>query len=406
MADLDLPTGPVPANWRIVRLGEITSKIGSGSTPRGGSNVYTSEGVAFIRSQNVLDHQFSQDGLAFITDSAAHDLRGVEVKDGDVLMNITGDSILRTCVVPKSVLPARVSQHVAIIRPSGSIDPLVLQKYLALPAMKEYMLGHSTGGTRKAITKSHIENFIVPVPPLTEQRTIAEVLGVLDDKIVCNRRILAMVDELIISLSRSTSGNKLVPLSELAIVARQSVDPTSFGSLLVDHFSLPAFDATRVPEHCLANSIMSGKFRILHRSVLVSRLNPKIKRNWLAQPRDVPAVCSTEFLVLQPTVGSSIAAIWLAIENIQFQSELLSRATGTSGSHQRVNAADALSVLVPDPRTGSGLFLEECAQLLDMTLILLSESSSLRSMRDALLPELLSGRLRVPHAETLVEALV
>src|SRR5688572_12005198 len=93
--------------WQSVRLGEHCSKIGSGSTPRGGESVYQESGVSFIRSQNVYNGQFAREGLAYLDDEHAHQLKGVTVESGDVLLNITGDSVARSCRVPDDVLPAR-----------------------------------------------------------------------------------------------------------------------------------------------------------------------------------------------------------------------------------------------------------------------------------------------------------
>lgn len=169
----------IPDTWANGRLEQVTSKIGSGSTPRGGSAVYVDSGPAFIRSQNVHDHEFRSEGLAYLSDSAAEALRGVTVAQGDVLINITGDSILRTCLAPAGVLPARVNQHVAIVRSNGKVVPGFLQKWLSLPLMKEFMLGHSSGGTRKAITKGHLQGFPIPLPPLPEQAAIAAVFRTL-----------------------------------------------------------------------------------------------------------------------------------------------------------------------------------------------------------------------------------
>ncbi len=157
--------GPKPTEWRIQRLVQVTTKIGSGATPRGGADVYLKEGIALIRSQNVHDHDFRWDGLAFISDQAADELHGVTVEKSDILFNITGDSILRTCVVDPSVLPARVNQHVSIIRPAAEIPPRFLHLCLVRPQMKEFLLGFDTGGTRKAVTKGHLESVPVLVPP-------------------------------------------------------------------------------------------------------------------------------------------------------------------------------------------------------------------------------------------------
>ncbi len=150
-----------PDDAQPVTLKDLTTKIGSGATPRGGREVYIDEGVALIRSQNVYDSQFVWDGLARITDEAARQLANVQVQAGDVLLNITGASILRTCVVPPDVLPARVNQHVAIIRAKTDVSPHFLHLHLLQPDTKAYLLGLNAGASREAVTKAHIES--VPI---------------------------------------------------------------------------------------------------------------------------------------------------------------------------------------------------------------------------------------------------
>ncbi|MEH1798681.1 MAG: hypothetical protein V7L13_05820 [Nostoc sp.] len=103
-------------NWNHVKLGEISLKIGSGATPRGGKESYKDTGITLIRSLNVYDFTFDYDGLAFIDEKQAQQLANVEVKLNDILLNITGASVARCCIVPSQLLPARVNQHVAIIR--------------------------------------------------------------------------------------------------------------------------------------------------------------------------------------------------------------------------------------------------------------------------------------------------
>jgi len=104
---------------RTVRLGDITTKIGSGATPRGGQSVYEEQGVALIRSLNVYDNRFEDEGLAFINEERDAELSYVAVEPRDILLNITGASVARCCMAPERHLPARVNQHVMIIR----IDP-------------------------------------------------------------------------------------------------------------------------------------------------------------------------------------------------------------------------------------------------------------------------------------------
>ena len=187
------PIGPTAeSQWRKVELGGICDKIGSGATPRGGNDVYLDEGsYTLIRSQNVYNDGFHREGLAFISESHASALQNVEVLEGDVLLNITGDSVARVCQVAPDVLPARVNQHVAIIRPdSDALDAGYLRYYLASPEMQTLLLSWAgSGGTRNALTKAMVESLEIPLPPLPEQQRIARILGTLDDKIELNQRM-------------------------------------------------------------------------------------------------------------------------------------------------------------------------------------------------------------------------
>lgn len=161
---VQLPVGEAPEGWSMQPFAQLTDKIGSGATPRGGKEVYQDEGIALIRSQNVYDSLFVWEGLARISDEAAAQLKGVTVQAGDVLLNITGASILRTCVVVPDVLPARVNQHVAIIRAKAGVPPQFLHQHLLLPQTKDFLLGLNAGASREAITKAHIESLEVLVP--------------------------------------------------------------------------------------------------------------------------------------------------------------------------------------------------------------------------------------------------
>lgn len=182
----------------MVKLKEVCTKIGSGATPMGGNSVYVSSGTSFIRSQNVYNLYFDHDGLAHITEDAADKLKGVTVQSGDVLINITGDSVARTCVVPSDVLPARVSQHVAIVRPNEDIiRSRFLNYYLASPYMQANMLGQAVGkGTsRNAMTKEMLGNFEVPCPKIELQDRIVSTLSAYDFLIENNQKQIKLLEE-------------------------------------------------------------------------------------------------------------------------------------------------------------------------------------------------------------------
>ena len=183
--------------WKEVRLGDVCSKIGSGATPSGGKEAYKGGDYHLIRSQNVLDFAFSKDGLASINDEQANKLKNVEIIQGDVLLNITGDSVARCCIVPSEILPARVNQHVAIIRPrKEELDNHYLLYYLQ-HYKRQLLQIASAGATRNAITKAMIENLILPCPKsLDDQRRIASILSSLDRKIELNNKINADLEEM------------------------------------------------------------------------------------------------------------------------------------------------------------------------------------------------------------------
>ena len=167
------------AGWEVRPLVSVTSKIGSGATPKGGRNAYKAEGIALIRSMNVHDLEFRLKDLARLDDEQAEKLSIVEVRTSDVLLNITGASIARCCVVPKEIIPARVNQHVAIIRPDQ--DEVVSEFLAYLLVSKEHKevllgIGDDTGATRQALTKSQLQNYQIPIPPLEEQKRIVAVL--------------------------------------------------------------------------------------------------------------------------------------------------------------------------------------------------------------------------------------
>ena len=155
----------LPEGWRMGTLGEVCSKIGSGATPKGGKDSYGHTGVSLIRSMNVFDMNFCYEELAHISNKQATLLDGVTVMKKDILLNITGASVARCCMVPQDVLPARVNQHVMIIRSKEDIMQYFILCVLCSDDAKRALLGMSqSGSTREAITKSEIESFEIMIP--------------------------------------------------------------------------------------------------------------------------------------------------------------------------------------------------------------------------------------------------
>ena len=168
--------------WVISKLGTLTTKIGSGATPLGGEKAYKETGISLIRSLNVHDWGFKAAKLAHIDERQAAGLSNVVVEANDVMLNITGASVARCCLAPPEVLPARVNQHVSIIRPvKDKLTPAFLHYLLISKIYKDRLLhtGEEGGSTRQAITKAQIQDFVIEYPEsVPEQHRI---VGILDE---------------------------------------------------------------------------------------------------------------------------------------------------------------------------------------------------------------------------------
>ena len=165
------------SNWECKQLKEITTKMGSGATPRGGNQSYKEDGVSLIRSLNVHNGHFKFDDLAHIDEQQASQLDNVTIKENDVLLNITGASVARCCIVPTDILPARVNQHVSILRVKENLlNSTYLCHCLISPNSQAELLimSKSNAATREALPKATLEKYLVPIPPLDLQNQFAE----------------------------------------------------------------------------------------------------------------------------------------------------------------------------------------------------------------------------------------
>ena len=195
--------------WEKHRLSKLTLKIGSGATPRGGRESYVNEGIALIRSMNVYDGKFMFKDLAYLTNIQAEKLNNVIVESDDVLLNITGASVSRCCIVPQNILPARVNQHVSIIRcKKHLLSPIFLNQLLITSEFKSLLLkiGESSGATRQAITKNQIEELYVPLPPLSLQNEFADFVAQVDKSQLAIQKSLEELETLKKSLMQEYFG--------------------------------------------------------------------------------------------------------------------------------------------------------------------------------------------------------
>jgi type I restriction enzyme S subunit len=305
-----------------------------------------------------------------------------------------------------ALMPANVTaclgRRMALLRPNPSVVHPRFLLYLFLSPEFRRLIEKNTihGATVNRIGLSTMGEWPVALPGLCSQKAIAAVLGALDDKIAANTDLISTAGSLAVSIAETF--DDMTPLAEVVTHHKHMVSPESVADCLVEHYSLPAFDASNTPEEVAPSVIKSGKFSVDQPCVLVSKLNPRFPRIW-----DVPAVgpaialASTEFLVLESRY-STPTVLWAVLSQPSFSASLETQVAGTSGSHQRVKPADLLSTAVIDPRSMSDSAKDKITSLGQSIASYRQESRKLAELRDALLPELISGRLRVLDAVRVV----
>lgn len=191
----DSPIGEIPESWEVVKLGDHVSKVGSGVTPKGGSEAYVDEGVLFIRSQNVLKGKLKLEDVAYITPEQHNKMSNSQLHAGDVLLNITGASIGRSCIVPNNVTEGNVNQHVCIIRHKNSLNNHYLCQLLNSYYGQTQINRFQAGGNREGLNFQQIRSFIIPLPKIEEQNRISDLLLTVDEKleVLENKRTLFQV---------------------------------------------------------------------------------------------------------------------------------------------------------------------------------------------------------------------
>jgi len=425
--------------WTTFRLGDVCTKIGSGATPRGGNSVYLDQGeFALIRSQNVYNDGFHHDGLVYLTQMHAEQLANVEVERHDVLLNITGDSVARACQVDPEVLPARVNQHVAIIRPyPKQLWPRYLRFFLVSPTMQAHMLQLAgAGATRNALTKGMIESFDIPAPrDVNDQQAIACILGALDDKIELNRGMNRTLEEMARAIFKSWFVD-FDPVRAKAAVRREHPKWTDeqvgraacpnlkpeIAALFPDAFEdselgeIPKgwsyVTLGEIAEVNWGDTSVTKKSYVDHGFLAFSAKGPDGFLSYYDYDRTGIVVSA---------IGANSGYTWLArgkwscikntirfwATNSSVSTEYLFLATHgdniwpVRGSAQPfISQTDARNIAVLFPSSGEakvfGGLVEPFLAKIETNEI---ESRVLASIRDTLLPKLISGELRVPDAE-------
>lgn len=393
----------------VVKLADICQKIGSGATPRGGKEAYRVEGIALVRSQNVLDFSFSSDGLAYINDEQADKLRNVELQSGDVLLNITGDSVARACLMDDDYLPGRVNQHVAIIRVDES---KAVNSYLLyyLQWRKSHLLQlASAGATRNALTKGMIEQLEIDLPSLDEQRKVVGILDSIQNKIKLNheindnleRQATAYFQELFVA--NANPNWKTGTISSLGTVIGGSTPSkakpeyyTDNGiawitpkDLSINKSKFISHGETDITELGLKNSSASI---MPEGTVLFSSRAPI---GYIAISNgEVTTNQGFKSVVPKPEIGTAFVYFFLKNNLPTIEG------TASGSTFKEVSGSTMKNVPAVIPDTGTlAKFNDFCSPIFNEQKNLEQENQHLASLRDTLLPKLMSGEIDVSNIQ-------
>ena len=406
--------------WKKYKLGEITSKIGSGATPKGGRDSYLGGNIALIRSQNVLDFSFSKLGLAYINEVQAEKLSNVEVYEKDVLLNITGDSVARVCIVPNNVLPARVNQHVAIIRGNDKVDYRYLLYYLQY--IKPQLLSLSQGGaTRNALTKKVIEELEVKMPSKGIQKEIVSILYALDSKIELNRRINDNLEQQTQALFKSWfvdfepfRGGKFVD-SELGMIPEGwNIQPIS--SIFnfqegpgIRNWQYVNNGTKFINIRCINNDIINiqnanmisdeeaqGKYAhfMLKENDIVISCSGTLGRKALVLKEYLPLCLNTSVIRFTPRINRQLGFLYGYLGSSLFLNKQIELASGSVQANFGPIHLKGMSIAIPDNNV-LNQFSDIVNSIIQKKKNIISESLRLTNLRDSILPKLMSGKIKI-----------
>jgi type I restriction enzyme S subunit len=339
------------------------------------------------------------------------------LEDGDIPLFGSGGIMRRVnkslCTDESILIPRKGTLNNVIYcnEPFWTVDTMfytILNRSLIIPKFVFYQLtlidfnNLNVGSAVPSLTVPVIKEITLTLPPLPEQQAIAEVLSSLDDKIDLLHRNNKTLEEMAETLFRQwfVEGAKedweVKRLDDICSHIKKSVNPKKEGSTLFLHYSLPAYDNGKRPELTEASAILSNKYLIQQDDMLISKLNPRTPRVWMIGNTALNSICSTEFQVYRAKEDCYRAFSYCFLKTQQVTDTLAGAASGTSGSHQRVNPEDisALEFTLP-PIELLQRFQSVVKPAFDKIQLNNQTILNLETTRNSLLPKLMSGQVRV-----------
>ncbi|MEI3528272.1 MAG: restriction endonuclease subunit S [Alistipes sp.] len=400
-------------------LSQVITDIAAGPF---GSNLkvecFVPSGFPIIDGANLKGFKVTDNITKFVTEEKAQSLHRSIAHRGDVVVTISG-TIGQIAYIPEdseyeAYLVSQRQFRVTFDDTQVFVPYLVYYFHTAQGQHQILSFANQTGVPALSQPLKNFKKITIDLPPLEEQRRIAGILGSLDDKIELNRRINANLEAQAQALFRSwfvdfepfrdgpfvdselgkiPQGWKVETLSNLATVIKKGITPSN--SETYSHYSIPAYDDAHFPEKQSGETIKSGKYIVYNNSILLSKLNPRIKRLWFIKTAEENAICSTEFIPIQTKDTELISFVFYLIDSDIFYQQALSLVNGATGSHQRFHAEDIMQIPFAWNKDAAIDFAQKANYILQKIEDNIRENQTLSALRDTMLPKLMAGEIAI-----------
>ena len=341
----------------------------------------------------------------FVDDETQKTISRYIVDNGDIVLSIVG-TIGLVAIIGKSLDKANLTENCVKLASLSGIDRDFLYYFLKSSFGQQEITRGTVGAVQAKLPIKNIQDITIPLPDEFTQRKIAAILSSLDEKIEANQKIndnLQQQAELLyhkrfetVNRDKLPVGWRIVRLGDVATISKKSFNPAKEPEMMLEHYSIPAFDEAHFPVFEPSTAIKSNKFIVDDSCFMISKLNPTTKRVWKPYCLTANAVCSTEFIVYKAKSQDLTDFLYSVIDSTSFSDFMCSHVTGSTGSRQRTTPSDTLAFELVLPNA------EEIAEYQGVVSPMFEqikcnaiENDRLKRLRDSLLPKLMSGELDV-----------
>ena len=401
------------SEWKEYKATDFCYKITDGTHD---SPKEVKEGKYLITSKHIKGNRIDFESAYLISEKDYNKIiERSKVNQWDIIISMIG-AYCGYCYIEKSNNTDYAIKNVGLFKVGEELKCKWLYYYLISPQGKQQLALLRSGSTQPYISLNSLRNISFLVPPLKDMKKMVDILSSLDDKIEVNRRINEQLEELAQALFKSwfvdfepfkdgefveselgmiPKGWKVCELSDILYISKDSINPSKTPDNQFHHYSIPAYDNSKREEVQEGKAIMSNKFKVTNKTTLFSKLNPRIKRVWFIDNVKENAICSTEFVPYKAKNNELTYYVNGLINSDLFYNQALSIVNGATGSHQRFHPQDTLKFNIAFNESVAKEYSTIVEPVVSKILVNQQEILHLTTLRDTLLPKLMSGEMEV-----------